>query len=127
MDHPTASAGEERIIREFRAAITCKHGHAIAPACAQDCRRPNWLDCLVRSDGTEQRTVGDVVRKFIASGKIPSVEVIERYLRGETAKERRKSYRKYALIAGLSVASGTLLYEGGKLLLRLWVERHRER
>lgn len=126
MDHPTPSAAEEQIIREFRAAITCKHGHATAPTCAQGCRQPNWLDCLVRSDGAERRTVGDIVREFIASGKIGSVEVVERCVQGEAAKEQRQRYRKYALIAGLSVASGALLYEGGKLLLRLWAERHRK-
>ncbi len=40
--------GDMRVMVEFQAAITCKHGHAIAPTCAWGCRRSNWLDAVVR-------------------------------------------------------------------------------
>jgi len=122
-EHPDLH-GDMRVMAEFRAAITCKHGHTIAPSCGQGCRRPTWLDSLVRTEpGQPPRTVGDVVRDFIESSKIDSVEVVERYIEGEVRRERRKRYTKVAMIAGVAVASGLLLYEGGKLVLRLWTER----
>lgn len=125
-EHPDLDETAKTLIA-FRAAITCKHG-IIAPTCGQGCRRPNWLDCLVRRKSEldpeeKQRTVGDVVEEFISAGRIPSIEVVQRYVEGEQRKERRRRYRKFAMFAGVTVASGVLLYEGGKLILRLWSDR----
>lgn len=125
LGEPPGHRDHMKVMAEFRAAITCKHGHTIAPTCGQGCRRPSWVDSLVRTDpGHPPRTVGDVVRDFIEGGKIDSIEVVERYIEGEVRKEQRHRYRKAATIAGLAVASGILLYEGGRLILRLWTERN---
>lgn len=116
---PPESGEAKRILMEFEAAITCRHGHTIAPLCWR-CSRPNWLDCPVRTEpGEPPETVGDVVRRFLEEGKIASVEVARRHVEG---KRRARRYRRFAAIAGLSVATGILLYQGGKLVLHLWTE-----
>lgn len=132
-DNPTLG-GDMQTMVEFDAAIICIHGRAIAPSCAI-CHRSNWLDCPVRPDQSgAPRTVGDVVREFLAAKKIPSVKVVRQYVRekqrqARAAARRRakpakldskgRNYKKWSIIAGLVVASGILLYEGGKLVLKL--------
>lgn len=131
-----ALGGEMHTMVEFDAAITCIHGHTVAPHCAL-CRRPNWLDCPVRSDEPgARRTVRDVVREFLEAKKIPSVRVVRRHIREKRLQARAaarketkapeprgRTYRKWSIIAGLTVVSGILLFEGGKLVLKLLAEK----
>ncbi|MBI2055349.1 MAG: hypothetical protein HYT42_00430 [Candidatus Sungbacteria bacterium] len=138
-ENPTLG-GDMRTMVEFDAAITCIHGHTIAPTCAL-CHRPNWLDCPVRSsEPGVRRTVGDVVREFLEAKKIDSVRVVRRHVRTKQRQARAaargktktpksakgRSYKKWAVIAGLTAVSGVLLYETGKLVLKLFTERRDE-
>ena len=122
--------GDMRVIAQFRAAITCKHGHTIAPTCAQGCKRTSWLDAVVRKDENNpnegERTVRDVVEEFVAAKKISGVEVIERFVTGEVRRERRRRYTKVAAVSGISVTTALLVYQGGKLFYRLWSESRPE-
>jgi hypothetical protein len=121
--------GDMRVMVEFQAAITCKHGHTIAPTCARGCRRATWLDAVVRprNETEPPRTVRDVVEEFIAAKKISGVEVVERFVKGEVRRERRKRYTKVAALSGISVTAALLVYKGGKLFYRLWAERRADR
>lgn len=119
---------QKRIAAEFNAAITCRHGHTIAPACGQGCRRANWLDSVVRrkNDGDQSepvRTVRDVIQEFLESGKIGSIEVVERMMKDKVVKERLKQYTKLAALAGMTATAGLLIFEGGKYIYRIWTER----
>ena len=136
-ENPTLG-GDMLVMVEFDAGITCTHGHTIAPHCDL-CHRPNWLDCPVRSDhpGVE-RTVRDVVREFLKAKKILSVQVVRRHIRDRerlarnTARKKTnpakpepkgRTYKKWGIIAGLTVVSGILLYETGRLVLKLFTEK----
>ncbi len=120
--------GDMRVMVEFQAAITCKHGHTIAPICARGCKRSNWLDAVVvkKNENDPQRTVRDVVEEFIAAKKISGIEVVERFIKGEVRRERRKRYTKVAAVSGISVTAALLVYKGGKLFYRLWSEHRSE-
>ncbi len=121
--------GDMRVMVEFQAAITCKHGHTIAPTCALGCKRSNWLDAVVvkKNENDPQRAVRDVVEEFIAAKKISGIEVVERFIKGEVQRERRKRYTKAAAVSGISVTAALLVYKGGKLFYRLWSEHRPER
>lgn len=121
--------GDMRVMVEFQAAITCKHGHTIAPTCARGCRRATWLDAVVRQQNETEppRTVRDVVEEFIAAKKISGIEVVERFIRGAVRRERRKRYTKVAAVSGISVTAALLVYQGGKLFYRLWSEHRSDR
>lgn len=118
-----------RVGPEFEAAITCKHG-IFANYCDYGCCRPDWRGCIVRvePDGT-YRTIGMVADEFIAAGKIGSIEVVERYFarsaNGIERRVRRTNYRKLALIAGVTIIGGKVVFEGGKWLIRVWAERQK--
>ena len=118
-----------RVMVEFQAAITCRHGHTIAPICARGCRRSNWLDAVVRKIGENdpERTVRDVVEEFVAAKKISGIEVVERFIKGEVKRERRKRYTKVAAVSGISVTAALLVYKSGKLFYRLWSEHRADR
>lgn len=121
--------GDMRVMVEFQAAITCKHGATIAPTCARGCKRATWLDALVRprNETEPPRTVRDVVEAFIAAKKISGVEVVERFVTGEVRRDRRKRYTKVAALSGISVTAALLVYRGGKLFYRLWADHRADR
>ncbi len=121
--------GDMRVMVEFQAAITCKHGHTIAPTCARGCRRATWLDAVVRprNETEPPRTVRDVVEAFIGAKKISGVEVVERFITGEVLRDRRKRYTKVAALSGISVTAALLVYKGGKLFYRLWADHRADR
>lgn len=135
-----ALGGDMLIQVQFDAETTCMHG--ILAYCCAICHRTNWFECPVRPDpddeSSQPRTVGDVVRKYLESKKISSVKVVRRYVRRKQRQARAaarrqvkppkaapkgQTYRKWSVIAGLAVVSGILLYEGGKLVLKLWVNK----
>ena len=121
--------GDMRVMVEFQAAITCKHGSTIAPTCARGCKRATWLEAVVRqrTEHEPPRTVRDVVEEFIAAKKISGIEVVERFITGEVRRERRKRYTKVAALSGVSVTAALLVYKGGKLFYRLWSEHRADR
>ncbi len=121
--------GDMRVMVEFQAAITCKHGSTIAPTCARGCKRATWLEAVVRprNETEPPRTVRDVVEAFIAAKKISGIEVVERFVTGAVRRERRKRYTKVAALSGISVTAALLVYQGGKLFYRLWAEHRADR
>ena len=130
-----ALGGEMLTMVEFNAAVICIHGYTIAPP-SDSCYRPNWLDCLVRPHKLgECRAVRRVVDEFSKAKKIPSFLVIRRHIKEkqrqiqavtgkktEAPKPKDRTYKKWSIIAGLAVVSGILLFEGGKLVLKLLVK-----
>jgi hypothetical protein len=68
-----------------------------------------------------------VVEEFIAAKKISGIEVVERFIKGEVRRERRKRYRKVAAVSGISVTAALLVYKGGKLFYRLPSEHRADR
>lgn len=92
----------------FEAAIKCQHGNK-ALWCVL-CRGKDWLE-VVTADG---RTISQVVEEFMGRG-IDWIEIEEYF--GKEKKRRR--IKKIAEVAGLGIISTLLLYQGGKLILRL--------
>lgn len=109
----------KRVKTEFLAAITCIHG-LLATDCAY-CRRPNWLESVIATaPGKPPWTIADVVAEFVPH-RIPSIEMVERYLdeKGEPTRTEQRTMRKLVIAAGATIVGGVILYEGGKLVLRL--------
>ncbi|MBI2459216.1 MAG: hypothetical protein HYV53_01535 [Parcubacteria group bacterium] len=139
-EYPALNQAERAIIW-FSSAILCKH-NVPAHLCSQrSCFREDWLDCLVReknpnSQSETPRAVRDVINEFVREGVIVRVEVIEKYFKEERKKMMKgganriaaalSRYKKSAAIAGLTIIGGALLYEGGKLILRMWAERRKK-
>lgn len=103
------SKEKSQLMKEFDLAITCKHGNK-APWCGI-CQGKDWLAAITASG----KTVEEVVEEFVSRGIIERIE-LEEYL---MAKKRRRKIKEVAAVAGLVVVGGFLLYEGGKIILRL--------
>ncbi len=106
---------KERKMEKMKVIFYCKHKR-LASECSR-CKGKDWRDSLTESG----KKLGQIAEELISTKEIERIEV-EEYLARERKKQRIK---KIVNFAGVIIAGG-LVYEGGKIILRLLFRKKEE-
>lgn len=104
---------KKKVISEFDALTKCKHGLA-ATSCWL-CKGKEWENTPTVSG----ETIGQIIDDFAKLGKIDRIELKERI----NKKTRNKRIKKITALAGIAIVGGLVVYEGGKVIARLFGRR----